>query len=220
MQTHPDVNGEEYIKQHFKQVLGKVYAPFADSDVFSLALSNSQDERENNEALLNELRKLFFISECKLGVQPEEVLAPVIAQGYTPSEENLPQKNGVVMVMMENYEQKKAKFLTNGKLAVDIKWTNDSMEIVSNIQDIGYVLFHHRNDNDQHLFAVNGSCRVARVEELEQEPNRYRNVSTTEMYVVVDLVIEHELNATIIKSSEKPYTPKTRYDAQYYKINR
>ncbi len=218
MQAHPDVNGEEYIKQHFKQVLGKVYAPFADSGVFSLALSNSQDERENNEVLLNELRKSFFISECKLGVQPEEALAPVITQGYTPSEEIALEKDGVLLVMMENYEQKKAKFLGNGKLAVGIKWTNDSMEIVSNIQNIGFVLFHHRNDNDQHLFAVNGSCRVARVEELEQEPDRYRNVSTTEMYVVVDLAVEHELNATIIKSSEKPFTAKTRYDAQYYKI--
>lgn len=215
MQAHPDVNGEEYIKQHFKQVLGKVYAPFADGGVFSLALSNSQDEKEYNKELLNELRKSFFISECKLGVQPEEVLALVKAQGYAPSENVPKEKNGVLMVMMENYEQKKGKFLGNGKLAIGIKWTNDSMEIVSNIQDIGFVLFHHRNDNDQHLFAVNDSCRVARVEELEQDSDCYRNVGTTEMYIVVQLDIEHELDASIIKSSEKPFTAKTRYDAQY-----
>lgn len=220
MQAHPNVNGEEYIKQHFKQVLGKVYAPFADGDVFSLALSNSQDEKENNGVLLNELRKSFFISECKLGAQPEEALAPVIAQGYAPSDNAPKEKNGVLMVMMENYEQKKAKFLGNGKLAVGIKWTNDSMEIVSNIQDIGFVLFHHRNDNDQHLFAVNGSCSITRVEELEQDTDCYRNVTTTEMYIVLQLDVEHELDSTIIKSSEKPFIAKTRYDAQYSKLNR
>ena len=122
-------------------------------------------------------------------------------------------KKGVLMVMMENYESKSTKFLINGKLAIGIKWTNDSMEIVQNIDHIGYVLFHHRNDADQHLFAVKGSCKVVRSEELESD--RYCNVKEKDMYVSVDLDVTIELDASVIKSSSKHYTKETRYDAQY-----
>ena len=120
------------------------------------------------------------------------------------------------MVMMEKYADKSAKFLENGKLAVGIKWTKDSMEIVENHKSIGYVLFHHRNDKDQHLFAIKGTCSIKDTSEIEED--RYKSVSTTEMYVVVDLDTTSELDSTNIRSSQKEYTPKTRYDAQYSNI--
>ena len=79
------------------------------------------------------------------------------------------------------------------------------------------MLFHHRNDNDQHLFAIKGTCSVEDKSEIEED--RYKSVTTTEMYVVVDLDTASELNSTNIRSSQKEYTPKTRYDAQYAVIN-
>ncbi len=70
------------------------------------------------------------------------------------------------MVMMENYAAKSTHFLSNGKLAVGIKMTKESMEIVENIAHIGYVLFHHRSDESQHLFSVQGACEVKAANEL------------------------------------------------------
>lgn len=43
IKAHPDVNGEEYIKDHFKELLGKVYTPFADKNVYSLALDKAPE---------------------------------------------------------------------------------------------------------------------------------------------------------------------------------
>lgn len=219
MKPHPDVDGEEYIKSHFKQVLGKVYSPFADDEVFSLALSNAAEEKAGNDELLGELRRSFYVTECKLGAQPDEALAPVVAQGYEPSEHSHPKKNGVLIVMMENYELKSKKFLSNGKLAIGIKWTNDSMEIVRNIDHIGYVLFHHRNDNDQHLFALNSGSKVVVVRREELEPDRYCNVREKDMYISIDLDTTEELDSSTIKSSSKPWTKETRYDAQYSEMS-
>ena len=44
MKAHPDVNGEEYIKKHFKELLGKVYTPFTEDGVYSLALDIENDK--------------------------------------------------------------------------------------------------------------------------------------------------------------------------------
>lgn len=212
MKAHPDVNGEEYIKTHFKELLGKLYTPFTDESVYSLALDTTTEvNKAENEQLLSELKKYFFVADCRLGEHPDKVLQKPIAEGYLPVADAT--KNGVLMVMMKNYEGKKQKFLPTGKLAVGIKYTRDSMEIAENLQSIGYVLFHIRKDVGQHLFRVKSVQLIKSVEELPV--GIYKNVSTTEMYVVVDIDISNEMDSSSIHSLKKEYTHTTRYDAQY-----
>ena len=217
MKAHPDVNGEEYIKKHFKQLLGKVYTPFMDNTVYSLALdTTNQENKTENEYLLKELQKYFYIAECKLGEQPKQALQKTISEGYSPAAET--KKDGVLMVMMENYDTKCMKFLPTGKLAIGIKYTKDSMEIVEHLSSIGYVLFHHRNNTTgQHLFAIKGVCKVVSSEDVESD--RYKNVTTTEMYLSVDIDTSIELYASHLDSTKKEWTKTTRYDAQFAVIN-
>ena len=126
-------------------------------------------------------------------------------------------KNGVLMVMMENYEKKSGKF-KNGKLAIGIKLTQDSFEIVEHLRTIGFVLFHHRSDDGQHLFRVKGECVLKSVEEIET--NRYKNIRTAKNYVVLDIDLEkQELDTSKIHSKNKKQSSNsTRYDAQYATI--
>ena len=84
MRPLPSVNTKEYVETHFRQVLGKVYTPFEEENIFSLAL-DKKDEK-NNEVLLAELRKNFTVKECSLGTDPHEVLpdedhVPVVSAG-------------------------------------------------------------------------------------------------------------------------------------------
>lgn len=210
MAAKPGVNGEQFLSENFKDVIGKVYTPFADKQVYSLALDKDKQFAQENERIYNLLDSSFHIVRCSLGQDPTTLLEE--KRVSTVPSSNMA-RNGVLMVMMENYANKSVKFLSNGKLAVGIKWTKDSMEIVENLKNIGYVLFHHRNDDDQHLFAIKGDCSVKEKSEIEED--RYKSVNTTEMYVVVVLDTTTELNSTNIRSSLKEYTPKTRYDAQY-----
>lgn len=215
MAAKPGVNGEQILSENFKDVIGKVYTPFADKPVYSLALDKDKQFAQENERIYNLLDSSFHIVRCSLGQDPATLLEEKRVSTILSPPNTL--RNGVLMVMMENYANKSVKFLSNGKLAIGIKWTKDSMEIVENLKSIGYVLFHHRNDDDQHLFAIQGDCAVKEKSEIEED--RYKSVNTTEMYVVVDLDITSELNSTKIRSSLKEYTPKTRYDAQYAIIN-
>ena len=213
MTAKAGIDGQQFLSENFKDVIGKVYTPFADKQVYSLALDKDKQFAQENERVYNLLDSSFHIVRCSLGQDPATLL-----EEKRVSATVLPNiaRNGVLMVMMEKYAEKSAKFLENGKLAVGIKWTKDSMEIVENHKSIGYVLFHHRNDKDQHLFAIKGTCSIKDTSEIEED--RYKSVSTTEMYVVVDLDTTSELDSTNIRSSQKEYTPKTRYDAQYMKF--
>jgi hypothetical protein len=215
MKAHPDVNGEEYIKSNFKQLLGKVYTPFTDNTIYSLALDNANVNKEDNERLLKELSKSFYIAKCKLGEQPANVLRKPISEGYSLSATTT--KDGVLMVMMENYASKSLNFLSNGKLAVGIKYTKDGIEIAEHLQSIGYVLFHTRKDVDQHLFPIKGTCEIKTAEELESD--RYKSVNTTEMYVTVDLETHSELDTSNLHSTNKCCSKTTRYDAQFIKLS-
>ncbi len=213
MSAHPDVNVGIYLKEHFQELLGKIYAPYSNKNIFSLALENNDKYKEDNRALLAELKKSFFVERCCIGQSPDDIIADAALKGCAPASIV---KDGVLMVMMENYEIKSSKFLSNGKLAVGIKWTKDSMEIVENLKTLGYVLFHHRNDNDQHLFAIDGDCVIQHSAEVETD--RYKNVNTTEMYIVVNLNLSSELDSSSLCSTKKGYMPITRYDAQYSTI--
>lgn len=210
MIAHADVNAEAYIKDHFQDVLGKLYAPYSDNNIFSLAL-DKKDPESNNEQLLAELRKHFFIEKCALGCNPEYILDKKKEFVVAPSV--FSREDGFLMVMMEDFDTKSIKFLSEGRLAVGIKYTKDSMEIVKHLYDIGYVLFHTRKDKGQHLYAIIGDILVSTKNEVNEAV--YKNVSTTNLYVVFYFDTT-ELPSEAIHSAKKRITAKEfRYDAQY-----
>jgi len=67
----PRIQGEAegYLKEHFQDVLGKVYAPYdaAQTNCLSLALDNAAKYDEGNERLRSELEQHFFIHEIANG---------------------------------------------------------------------------------------------------------------------------------------------------------
>lgn len=72
MRPLPSVDVKEYMETHFRQVLGKVYTPFEEEDIFSLALDKK--EQKSNEVLLEELGKSFVVKKCSLGTNPHDIL--------------------------------------------------------------------------------------------------------------------------------------------------
>lgn len=78
MRAKPGVNDEDYIKTHFQQLLGKIYTPFEkDRNIYSLALEANEVYKDDNMALLQELRKYFYVEPCELGHDPLDVLPQV-----------------------------------------------------------------------------------------------------------------------------------------------
>lgn len=200
------VNHEKYLRENFQELLGKVYRPFDDTNYLSLAL-DKQKESENKD-LLDKLQKDYYVVECPLGENPTLVLSGEAQD----SSEAVHGRKGVLMVMMEKYTTKSANF-SHGKLAIAIKMTVESMDIVENLSYIGYVLFHHRSDNDQHLFSVKGTCTIKAAGDLEDD--RYKNIGNKELYISVDIDTTELSSGNLHASMIKPALKETRYDAQF-----
>lgn len=73
--AHPDIDVETYFKENFQTILGKTYSPFLNKEVFSLALDKDPKYNKENEILLANLAKDFYVVECPLGTEPTVRLA-------------------------------------------------------------------------------------------------------------------------------------------------
>lgn len=71
MEAHPDVDSVKYLKEHFKDVVGKVFSPYQNDNIYSLALDMSYSE---SHELIDKLKEDFYVAECKLGEEPSSVI--------------------------------------------------------------------------------------------------------------------------------------------------
>lgn len=90
------------------------------------------------------------------------------------------------------------------------------MKILENIQSIGFILFHTRKDEGQHLFTLKSSCEVRPQASLDDSV--YMNISTTNLYLLVAFDSSAELDSSSIHSSKASWTKQSRYDAQYVSL--
>ncbi len=128
------------------------------------------------------------------------------------------EKRGILMVMMEQFENKSTSFIKNGIIAIALKLTKDSMQIVENIEKIGFILFHTRKDVGQHLYPIKKQCVIRQKDEIDDLI--YKNISTSSVYILVDFDSEKEIDTTDIHSSKRGFNNKLeRYDAQYAQIS-
>ncbi len=72
MEARSGVNGDDYIRKHFYDVLGKVYSPFNDKEIMYLALEKDEEFKKENEDLRKELEKDFYVEEVYLHPRKKE----------------------------------------------------------------------------------------------------------------------------------------------------
>ncbi len=71
MEAHQGVDSIKYLKEHFKDVVGKVFSPYQNDNIYSLALDMSYPE---SQKLIDKLKEDFYVAECRLGEEPSSVI--------------------------------------------------------------------------------------------------------------------------------------------------
>lgn len=108
MTAHPDEDGERYIKTHFKKVLGKIYAPYNKGKYLSLALD--KEDAANNETLLEDLQKHFYVVKCNLGDNPKLVIDKAIVDTPAIIKEK-PEEKNILTGLVRRTDSHFSKFL-------------------------------------------------------------------------------------------------------------
>ena len=234
LQPREGMDCYQFIHDNFQRLNGKLYRPKTKSNYLVLAVMKEENsdlwkslnvkeatikhEMEDSANLIDSLKTHFHVSEPftlerEFNVDPVDHVGTLdkLSNQNNAVENN---KNGVLLVMMEKYESRSKYF--NGKIAVGLKSTLDSVEIIKNLDSIGYVLFHHRSDLGLRLFPVN-SVKV--VESKDVDDDIYRNVKEASLYVVVDFNQNSDCSVQNIVVSDVKFDLTTRYDAQYVDIH-
>ena len=87
MTPREGINAEEFLKENFQQLLGKVFAPYrieGPQSYYSLALDNDEKYNDENDLVLALLEPGFYYEKCPLGQDPSKVL-PTVVQPAKPS---------------------------------------------------------------------------------------------------------------------------------------
>ncbi len=85
--------GEEFIKEHFKELQGKLYRPYEDKNLFSLALEKQKGKSNNESDTYHLLEEFFEITQVDLGYNPKQDLEQKVVEyqaqhPYSPTPEN------------------------------------------------------------------------------------------------------------------------------------
>ena len=158
-----------YIKENFHKLNGSNYLILAlmkkeaedVAKIFGDYKPSNANEIAKNEALRNDLESYFHVSD-PIELKEDLVIEDIPNVGTLDKAITIGKKNGVLMVMMEQYDVRSRNFLSSGVIAVALKDTQESNEVLDNIQNIRYMLFHARKDEGKHLFGVDRISIVAK----------------------------------------------------------
>ncbi|MCF2582635.1 restriction endonuclease [Bacteroides caecigallinarum] len=154
MRAKVHINGEEYIKQHFKELIGKVYTPYTDETVYSLALDRKPENIETNQELIEMLRTAFYVEECRLGQDPNEVLPDV-----QPIVEYKADNTDLALCIVKegvNFDNAISTLKRTGTVGVALQMNGATLTLVEGFTKARYLLIHNKS-NRYELFMFDGT---------------------------------------------------------------
>ena len=235
LRAFPNIDSKEWLKANFKDVIGKVFAPYdEDKDIVALALANPSKERDpkvaaeievENARILQLVDTAFHRVELSdLGIDPRPLL-PQSANAITAPYG----KDGVVLFAYLVYDNNAVKFRESGKIAVPILYTQEGMKLLENLDSIGYILFHKWNQTSQHLFSLREKPRVVPKPHIPAEYLNIRNRKKPDdlpeqvdfLYMLLDIDMTKDLDSSNLDCQRCKLSggDPSRYDAIYSTLN-
>ena len=77
------IAGEEFIKEHFKELQGKLYRPYADKNLYAIALNKKDNKNPTESDAYKLLSEFFVIDEVTLGDNPQDNLEKIVEKYQT-----------------------------------------------------------------------------------------------------------------------------------------
>ncbi|MDD7574131.1 MAG: restriction endonuclease [Bacteroidales bacterium] len=206
MRARPGVDGEEYIRHNFKQVVGKIYTPFSDEKTYSLALDNNDPEGDNKE-ILSALSEFFYVKPCNLGQNPDEVLPATANQVAIKSTE----RDLALCVTKEgiHFDNAVAKMKLTGKLGIAMNMNGATLQLVEGFTTAKYIIIHNKSNKYAAFFVDGKGPKLISANEMTDMVTTKKDSSIYLVYNArLDIVPAFgELDFTPIAKSGDSYSP-------------
>lgn len=187
MRAYEDVNDKEYIKNNFKDLVGKIFTPYTDKSIYSLALDNRNEYEINNKELLEKLKISFYVEKCRLGTNPMEVL-PAIQSTINIGTRNM--EDLVLCIVKEGIQFDNAISMLSQtkKVGIALQMNGATLSLVEGFTNARYLLIHNKS-NRKEIFLLDGTGP-------KLVPNSQIDMVTTKMGE--DLYLVYNVNTDVI----------------------
>ena len=145
MSARPNVNAEQCIKENFQEVLGKVYSPYSNKEIFSLAFDRNDKYAESKQTLLNKLRKYFYIESCEIGTIPENVLAK---HSNAATSKEVVKEALALCITKEgaNFDNALETIKRTRKVGIALNATGATLQLVEGFTSAKYLIIHNKSN--------------------------------------------------------------------------
>ena len=136
MTAHANVIADQFMRENFQMVLGKVFTPYQDKDYYSLALDKDEKFKDENDAVLALLSQNFDIRKCHIGDAPAAILPKATRVSYSP-----PNTNFLTQHWLENYPK--------ANIVVGCYKNQEHLDWILGKNDKGTLLYNVRLDRSR-----------------------------------------------------------------------
>ena len=157
-------DSEQYITTHFQELLGKLYRTPNEKSIYTLALERKDDGEGD---LVRELRKHFYVTECKLEDNPQEKIDERIEkQGQVPV--------GKCIVVDDNYcERTAAAIREKGRYAIGLGDTSGALALAEGFMSARYLVLHKLTAPI--VFELKSGPQLVTKEQLKDAPYKLKD---------------------------------------------
>ena len=151
----PSTFAEGYMQDNLKTLIGKVYAPFDNHEMYVLAL-DQQDPQHDNADILQTLGEHFFITEQGKYTIGQDPTAQLQAAGYTQgADEPVLADEYILLSSIDKVANPNANEILEGKASLFISGYHPSERV--DLQSIKYVaaLNNHRANGAYQVRSIN-----------------------------------------------------------------
>ena len=187
-------DSERYITTHFQELLGKLYRTPNERSIYTLALERKDDGEGD---LVRELRKHFYVTECKLEDNPQDKIDKQMQeQGQMPV--------GKCIVVDDNYcEQTAEQIRQVGHYAIGLGDTSGSLALAEGFMSARYLVLHKLRSPI--VFELKAGPRLITASQLGDTPHKMKG---QEIYILFQVEIEKPDIAAKISQYALTHPPK------------
>lgn len=164
MKGYDTEESEQYITTHFQELLGKLYRTANEKSIYTLAV----EKKDGGEGtLVRELRKHFYVTECKLEDNPQDKIGDLIQkQGQMPV-------GKCVVVDDNNCERTAEAIREKGCYAIGLGDTSGALALAEGFMNVRYLVLHKLRSPI--VFTLKPGPRLITKEQLGEIPYKIKD---------------------------------------------